>query len=132
MSSVQEMIEFNNMRKHVRQFTKIEVKHLMKRIDSTKNLRLTPHLIDRIHEKKVYITNEQLTDVITNYSVVEYRILNMEERVVIRSNTSFYGEDYCIVISLTQGAIVTIWKNSSTDLHSTLNEELYNKKMKVF
>lgn len=114
------------------QFTRAEEAHIRKRVDALKGLRLRSHLIDRIHQKNIYITHEELAYVLIDYDVVEYRIKDMEERVVIRSRESFYGEDYCIVVSLTQDDIVTIWKNRSTDLHTTLNETLYNKNMKVF
>lgn len=130
--NLEEMKVYNNMRKHMSQFTEVEKKHLTKRIGKLKNLVLKPHLLERIQEKRIYITHDELAEVLVDFDIIEYRILNMEERAVIRSRTSFYGRNYCLVVSLTKDEIVTIWLNNYHDLHNTLDEELYNKKMKVF
>lgn len=73
---------------------------------------------------------------IGNSEIIEYKIDKREdayvERLVISSKT-IVNRKYRlkVVFDFTKKSIITVWLNSVTDKHATLDWSLYDKNMKV-
>lgn len=66
------------------------------------------------------------------YSVIEANIVHGKElRALIRSDKQYYSVkrecnvNLCLVVSITSQCIVTVYENSITDCHSTLDSQRY-------
>ena len=67
-----------------------------------------------------------------NYSVIEANIVHDKElRALIRSDRQYFSGkrkcnvNLCLVVSITGHCIVTVYENSTTDCHSTLDSQRY-------
>lgn len=101
--------------------------------------RMSGHTLDRLSEKNIKATYQDLTSMIHNAKVIEYKIdyneflRAPEERVVLRAN-AIVNQRYNlnVVYSLTNRKIITVWVNHIRDLHTTLDWSIYDKDLKVF
>lgn len=66
------------------------------------------------------------------YSVIEVNIVHDRElRALIRSDKQYFSAkrkcnvNLCLVVSITDHCIVTVYENSTTDCHSTLDGQRY-------
>lgn len=128
-------------RKHCTQMKPYEVNNLWSRLKRVRDdeWKVDVHAFDRINEKGIQATREDMISTILNASIVEYKIdydkkrNQYDERVILRSNTIVNGcYNLHVVFSLTNKRIKTVWINHVKDFHSTLDWSLYNPKMKVF
>lgn len=136
--SEKEKLEQLGKRKHHSHMTKKEIEGLFRRLKSIQEWDILPHALERLEEKRIKATYEDLVSTIKNSEIIEYRILHnpiirgCEERVVIRSKKVINRKyNLHIVFSLTCQTIVTVWINRVNDRHETLRWELYDSKMKV-
>ena len=129
-------------RKHVSQMSQHEIKGLtdrLKRLSSSGNLQFTRHAFDRMDEKGIMVTQRDIVSMISNSSVVEYKIdkdamsEGFCERLVIRSRATV-NKNYNlkVVFNLTNRTVVTVWINHVKDYHCTLDLGMYDKNMKIF
>ncbi|AKQ08387.1 hypothetical protein PQE66_gp072 [Bacillus phage PBC2] len=136
-----ELKEYSGMRKHGSQLERLEEIGLWKRLKSVQEWEwnLIDHALDRIEQKGIEATRNDIISTISHSSIIEYRIVYnheheiYEERVVLRSK-AIVNKHHNIhaVFSLTLNNIVTVWMNDFHDRHATLDWGLYNKNMKVF
>ena len=86
---------------------------------------VTGHTLSRIMEKE--IEGVHLAYTLIDFNIIEYKQMKSgNERIVIRSNMSFDGFNVCIVLDVTEGVIVTAWKNKVSDTHRTLDLSKYD------
>lgn len=132
-----EMTKYTNMRKHISQMSAFESRALMKRISKIEEWEwvVRPHAFDRVIEKGINATRNDMVTAIYNANIIEYRIIGRmnEERMLIRSKSLVNGMyNLNIVYSFTFKEVITVWLNHKNDRHQTLDWSIYNKDMKVF
>lgn len=134
-----EMNKYIGQRKHYSQLSTAEVERINKRLMDIENWEVSRHTFDRLKEKGINATIDDIISVINNSSIIEYKIDYIssknrnEERVVLRAKdvvNKFYNLN--VVYSLTSGTIITVWMNHVKDSHNTLDWSIYNPDMKVF
>lgn len=134
-----EMSKYAGKRKHSSFLSKEEENIIWDRLKSIKDWDFTRHALDRIEQKGIRATKEDIISVINNGSIVEYkidyieRINRCEERVVLSSN-AIVNDCYRlkVVYSLSRQTVVTVWINHVNDFHATLDWTQYTRDMKVF
>lgn len=134
-----EMSKYIGKRKHCSQLEETEIKVIWERLKNIENWNIRTHALDRLEEKGIHATYNDLVSVIHDASIIEYKIdynstINRcDERVVVRANSIV---NYCynlnVVYSISQQRIITVWINHINDRHKTLRWELYDENMKVF
>lgn len=134
-----EMSKYVGKRKHSSQMTQEEIKSLYSRLRSVKKWELIGHVFDRIKEKGINVTYDDIASTVYHCDIIEYkidynaRINRCEERVVARSRAVTNGEyNLNVVYNISCNKVVTVWLNHINDFHDTLRWELYSKDMKVF
>lgn len=135
------MKSYEGKRKHCSQFKPFEMTGLWKRLKSVQEWEWTiaDHVYDRLVQKKIRATKQDIISTLHNASIMEYRIIHshfhngLDERVILRSK-AIVNRCYNlhVVYSLTYNEIITVWMNHVDDRHSTLKWELYDQNMKVF
>ena len=116
------------VRKHASQMSNQEVLLLNGFLTKEKNYKIGTHASDRIKVKK--INKESMERAIHNGEIVEYHYKN-ENRLLVRGNTNEYGYNTCVLLDVDRGNIITVYKNSVSDKHCTLKEELYEKDFNI-
>ena len=134
-----EMGKYCGQRKHVSQITQQENDGLYKRLKEVDKWKIVSHALDRLKEKNINATREDIVSTINNSTLIEYkidydkRINRYEERVVLRSNAIVNRNfNLNVVFSLTKQQVITVWINDINDFHKTLDWGIYNEDMKVF
>lgn len=135
----EEMALYSGKRKHGSQLTENEIKGIFKRLKSVNgsDWEMIDHALDRLHQKKIRATKEDIVSTIHNADIIEYKIDysrgGYDERVVLRAK-AIVNRSYNLnaVYSLTNKRIITVWINHIKDKHATLDWSIYDKNMKVF
>lgn len=134
-----EMSKYIGKRKHRSQLTQQEEDSLHRRLEDVENWKMSSHAFDRLEEKGIKATYDDIVSTILNCDLVEYkidydsRINRCEERIVVRGRAltnRFYNLN--VVYSVTKERVVTVWLNHINDNHSTLDWSIYDENMKVF
>ena len=97
------------------------------------NLPLVNHATQMVITKQIKPTYDVVKSIeIGEYSVIEANIVRGKElRVLIRSNRQYFSAkrkcsvNLCLVVSITGQCIVTVYENSISDCHSTLDSQRY-------
>lgn len=134
-----EMSKYIGKRKHISQLDNLEERLIWKNLKDVKLWSMNGHTLDRLKEKGINATYDDLVSTIDDATIIEYKIdynkhINRcEERVVLRAN-SIVNIHYNlnVVYSITTQKIITVWMNDINDRHDTLNWDIYNEDMKVF
>ncbi len=134
-----EMSKYIGMRKHRSQFTQLELNSITSRLKSIERWKLCHHALDRMRERQINVTYDDVVSTIHNCKVFEYKIdyhkktNRCQERVGVLGNAVI---NHCynlnVVYNLSNSQIVSAWLTRVDDLHYTLDWSLYNKDMKVF
>ena len=134
-----EMSKYIGMRKHSLQLTNIEREAIDKKLKDISSWTMTRHATDRLAEKGIKATYDDIVSTVHNHEIIEYKIdyndrLNRcQERVVVRSKArTNKNYNLNIVFNITDKKIVTVWLNHIKDRHATLDWSIYNEDMKVF
>lgn len=134
-----EMSKYIGKRKHSSQLQGFEIESIWKRLKEIKNWRIKTHALDRLEEKGIQATYEDIVSTIYNANIIEYKINYLslinrcDERVVLRSKAIVNREyNLHVVYSLTEGRVITVWINHVDDHHKTLDWSQYDENMKVF
>lgn len=138
-----EMSKYIGKRKHRSQLQQEEIDRIFSKLKSVEEngerWRIRTHALDRMEQKGIKATYEDLVTTIHNAEIIEYKmdysydINRCDERVVLRANTivnDYYNLN--VVYSLSEKRIITVWINDINDSHSTLDWSLYDENMKVF
>lgn len=139
---VERQIELSNYigkRKYCSQMTTEEMNIIWSKFKNVDTWGISAHALDRLKEKGIKATYEDIVSMIENSEIVEYKIdyekkINRcEERVVLVSNAVVNG---CYrlkaVFNFGRQDIVTVWINHVNDFHDTLDWSIYDADMKVF
>lgn len=134
-----EMSKYVGKRKHSSQMSQLELDSLYSRLRSVEKWELTRHALDRIEEKGINATYDDIASTVYHCDIIEYkidynaRINRCEERVVVRSRAVTNGEyNLNVVYNLHSNKVITVWLNHINDRHTTLDWSLYDPDMKVF
>lgn len=134
-----EMSLYIGKRKHCSQMNDFEMKSIMDKLENIERWNIRTHALDRIEEKGINATYNDLVSMIDNSSILEYKIdynqkMNRcEERVLLRANSVVNVKyNLNVVYSITQRAIITVWINEIDDKHETLDWSIYDENMMVF
>lgn len=134
-----EMSKYIGQRKHGSSIAKLEMDSLWERLREVDKWDISPHALDRLTEKGINATYEDIVSTIHNAILIEYKIdylknINRcDERIVLRSNAIVnFNYNLHVVYSLVQKKVITVWMNHKKDLHKTLDWNLYSEDMKVF
>ena len=134
-----EMSKYIGQRKHSSQLDNREEAIIWDRLKNIDSWDISDHALDRLVEKGINATHDDIVSAIDNASIVEYkidynaRINRCDERVVLRANAIVNGQyNLNAVYSLSRKTIVTVWINHIRDFHNTLDWSIYNSDMKVF
>lgn len=136
--SEKEKLKQVGKRKHHSQMTKREKAGLFNRLKSVQNWGILKHALERLEQKGIDATYDDIVSTIYYSEIIEYRIVHnpairkYDERVILRSK-AIVNRCYNlnVVFSLTDKKIVTVWMNHIRDRHKTLRWELYDANMKV-
>lgn len=130
--------DYIGQRKHWSQMSDEETDGLFKRLRDISNWEMGGHALDRLSQKGIEATYNDIISTIHNCAIIEYKIDedkygNADERIVVRARARVNKHYHLnVVYSLTKKSIVTVWINDVKDLHRTLNWNIYNADMKVF
>ena len=136
------IIEEGNVRITVGQIKKLFTnlpsslqKRLVKCINSMldDNLPFVYHATYKARAKQIKPTYDVIKSIEGGeYSIIEANIVHDKElRALIRSDRQYFSVkrkcsvNLCLVVSITGQCIVTVYENSITDCHSTLNSQRY-------
>lgn len=134
-----ELSQYIGKRKHGSQLQQEETDIISNRLKSFDNWYMSGHALDRIIEKGIKATYDDVVSTIDNATIIEYKIdynersNRCDERVLLRAN-AVVNEVYNLnaVYSITRGVVVTVWINHINDKHDTLDWSIYDADMKVF
>lgn len=130
------------VKKHITQMSMVEVQIIKMKMERSykrkQKVRFSKHCNQRWKEKmdKGFNFKTSIMQTLTNYEIVEYKQVffnknESEERVVLRSKQPFNGKNICLVYSITNKVIITLWLNSAFDNHKTLRLSEYNADMEI-
>lgn len=126
-------------RKHGSQMSLEEIRGVKQRLIDVKQWKIIDHAFDRLQEKGIEATYEDIVSTIYNSHMIEYRIIYntylgmCDERVIMRAKTLVNRCYHLnVVFSLTDNAVVTVWLNHKKDRHDTLDMLLYDQNMRMF
>lgn len=140
IATKEELAVYAGQRKHNSQLSHFEKLALFTRLKEVPFWGMSSHALDRLVEKGIKATREDVISTLNHANIVEYRIFQYEqsvdlydERVILRSKAKVNGRyNLNVVYSLTNHRIISVWTNHVLDKHSTLDWSIYNKDMKVF
>lgn len=131
-----ERVPHRGVRKHFSQMSVNEINYLFKRLKSVKNWGVSNHATQRIKEKGIEVTYEDIVSNIHNSMVIEYHVAEhmgkKDERVLLKSK-SIINEvfHFNVVYSITSKRVITTWLNNIDDKHKTLDWSQYDKNVKI-
>lgn len=133
---VGENVPYRGKKKHGTQMTKREKEYLFKTLRSVEKWTISSHALDRIKEKGIKVTYEDVVSTIHNSEIIEYHIARYKEeddvRVLLRGKTIVNrNSNVHFVYSLTRGEIVSSWLNRADDFHASLDWRDYSKDLKI-
>lgn len=130
------------VKKHITQMSVYEIQIIKTKLDNSykrkQKVRFAKYCNERWKEKVRCDVNfkTSLMKTLHEYEIIEYKNVyfskdNMEERVVLRSKQPYYGKNICLVYSITNKVIITVWLNGVVDNHKTLRLSEYNADMEI-
>lgn len=130
----------NQIKKHYSQFTKEEYKRLREVVNNidTRQMWSSVHLKTK---KAITYSFEDVKNVMLDNNIIEYNLTKKnantyDKRIVLRGKKEIITDkgrmNLCVVLSLKNMAIVTLYYNSSVvDTHQHLNMSRYNSNLKI-
>lgn len=123
-----------SIRKYHTQMSKNEIQMLRNNLINQGFPTLTLHTKMRMEEKG--ITEEDISKALENFYIIEFHrkdrgYYGHDNRVVIRGTNRTKGFNICMSISLSDGHLVTVYKNYNTDRHPTLDTSKYNRNVEI-
>lgn len=117
------------MKKHRQQMKAAEINALEAVIRTYASPEFITHTFERMAEKKV--TAREIELCLRHGQAVEIHNEAETLRVVVRFAYGKPKVAVCIVLDLETNAVITTWKNSGSDNHSTLNAFAYQWEVSV-
>jgi hypothetical protein len=115
-------------RKHINDMTFEDV-GIIEILTNENTFRFSNYMLKTMNYRE--ISKEDVLDTIKNGNVIELHIKNNDIRVLKRSIKSYIGYDICVVYGLISKDIITCYKNTAGDNHSTLDLSLYQSDINV-
>lgn len=125
------------MKKHKTQMTYGEIDLLRAKVDATDiaTIEITAYTLNRMKERLNGIELLDVAKTFLDYELIEYNRHSSDHRVLIRGNENIQNGigsyNICIVYSMLNNRIVTIWKENDHDHHDTLRIEEYNQDLEI-
>lgn len=95
-----------------------------------KEFQVTGYTTFRKQERK--ITEDEINRVFKDYKIIEVHIKNEDVRVLLRGNKVEQGNiNICVVVSLTNGRLITCYYNHHKDIHTNLDTSKYTKYINI-
>jgi hypothetical protein len=123
-------------KKHESQMSNKEKDYLFTKLRGVKRWGMSTHAVDRITEKGIEVSYNDVVSTIHNSTIIEYHLAKYQDekdvRVLLRSNARV-NRDYNlhVVFSITRGRVVSVWMNHKDDFHATLDMRDYDKNVKI-
>lgn len=128
-----ELVPRRGKKKHGTQMRYDEKKYLITSLKSVKNWNMSKHVLERIEEKGLLITIDDIESTIHNSTIIEYHVVNdnyKEERVLLKAKKTVNKQFHLnIVYSITRGNIISAWLNKVTDNHNSLDWRDYDNNL---
>lgn len=134
--SKNENVPTRGLKKHYTQMNDKEKNFIFATLKSYKNWGMSGHALDRLVEKGIEATYEDIVSTIHNSMIIEYHVAKFQgvndERVLLRSKAIVNKcNNLHVVFSITRGRIVSVWMNHKDDKHSTIDMSDYSKSVKI-
>lgn len=131
-----ERVPKRGKKKHFTQMTNEEKKLLFDKLRSVRNWKVGGHALDRMEEKGIKVTYEDIVSTIYNSSIIEYHTVKLDnfndKRVLLRSKAMTNGNyNLNVVYSITGRRVISVWLNSIDDLHDTIDMRDYDSDLKI-
>lgn len=131
-----ERIPYRGKKKHGTQMTSREKAFLFQNLKAIKRWKLSSHALDRIEEKGIKMSYNDVVDSIDKSTIIEYHIAKCgdseDKRVLLRSKSlENNGDNLHFVYSITRGVVISSWLNRAGDTHETLDWNAYDKNLKI-
>ncbi len=111
-----------NRRKHYTQMSTREVAHLTALVHALGKRGLNGHSIARCNEKGIRLS--EVETVLQSGTLIEvHENFRPDVRAVVRGTVG--ADDVCVVLSLRDREVKTVWFNNSLDAHRTLDYSQY-------
>jgi hypothetical protein len=123
-------------KKHYTQMSKKETDYLFSKLRGVKRWGLSYHALDRIEEKGIEVTYEDIVSTIYNSNIIEYHVTKYkgenDSRVLLRSKSLVNGENNLhVVYSISRKKIISSWLNHKNDKHKTIDMRDYSGNVKI-
>lgn len=118
------------MRKSYKQMTRQEIKCLVTRIKriSDCKIKISNHAYERMQERNVSL--DRVYDVFKNFNIIEFHA-RQDGGISALIRDKYPYEQVSLSVNLTTGAILTVYKNYSTDTHESVDDGIYNEKLNI-
>lgn len=116
----------NEFRKHYTSITKREMEFLNYSLQ-TKKFVMTNYCGVRVNERRINTT--LIDDTIKFGEIIEMHYKDGDIRLLLRKQFGVYS--MCVVVSLCKDNIITVYKNSSSDNHRTLDTQAYDTNVDI-
>lgn len=125
-------------RKHISQMNRKEIEYLVKELNNLDNLKLSNHAWDKVYMIGLNISNiKRLLHKYNQENIIEYNTgRGNGSRVLVRDSKAIITDEgikvhVCYVIELKSSQVITAYINKSSDYHSTLQYDNYNRYLKI-
>lgn len=115
-------------RKHITQMIKSEITFLVNRIGDLSLYHLTDYAYTRKDTRNIF--DDCINKSFKSYDIIEYHVMSGTPRVLVRGNNN--GVQVCMVVCPMTKKIITMYYNSSSDQHDTIDMSQYDKRINVF
>lgn len=116
-------------RKHVSQMSNEEKELIEFKIANLNGFNPTKYCKSKMEERN--ITTEDIYNAILVGEPVEYHKKGNESRILFRSILNKQKKNICCVVRLSDGKVITCYKNDFNDEHDTLNYSLYDESIDI-
>lgn len=132
-----EKVPYRGKKKHGTQMSRREKEYLFNTLKSVDKWEVSQHALDRIKDKGINVTYDDIISTIHNAMIIEYHVARYGDnkddvRVVLRGNAVVNrNSNVHFVYSLTRKKIITSWLNRVDDKHETLDWRAYDSNLKI-
>ena len=104
---------------HVDNLAFSAIRKLKLEVNSVKDkIQFNPYTLYRLEERNISI--DDVRETILNGELIEYHYVDDERRILLRNK-----EGTCVVLDVSRGRVITVYKNDPDDNHKDLNRSNY-------
>lgn len=116
------------MRKHQSQMTARELGFLTLQISNVQSWQFTRHAKEKMEERQV--RSWEVESALRLFSIIEASFEG-GEKILIRGQHEIHGLQVCAVVAPKKAKIITVYLNSSNDVHQSIRLEAYESRIDV-